>query len=372
MMEKGSFHTSQKFPSSDEKVRAIPLPNQLPKGIDFTEIPVAAFKSSVLDSLINQNEDLMARLSIALRKTSESEELIARFESEQKALKSRFDTLKEQVLVLQEKDRINSARTGQLIEENTTLKDQLSQLEKHYSEVYVQAQAFQRRMIRLERYRASVQKLAPGLRLRAREILSLKTHIEQQNHQNQNLVTTYEAKIHDIRNEVDSLKIRASERDRYFDEMVAVENRLVLERRQNEQTSRENQAEIVRLTAETSELRSEVKTRLVERESHVTELIQLRTDCAELKSQNHAMTEQVESLQALWSYKQRETESLDEKNQNLQKLNQALSQNLNQQRKEIQDLKQELEVDRHQSEEKIKSLLAEIQMLRSERPQQAE
>jgi len=43
-------------------VKNVPLPNQLPKGIDFKELPGAAFKSATLEALISQNEDLMARL----------------------------------------------------------------------------------------------------------------------------------------------------------------------------------------------------------------------------------------------------------------------------------------------------------------------
>ncbi|NJL24681.1 MAG: hypothetical protein HC902_05610 [Calothrix sp. SM1_5_4] len=133
-MEKGSFHTSQ----ADERVKTIPLPNQLPKGLDFTEIHPSALKSSALETLISQNEDLMARLSVSLRKTSELEERLSASESENQSLRARFDTLKQQFLVVQEKDRMSSLRATQLQSENLEQKSRAHKLEKLYADLFVQ------------------------------------------------------------------------------------------------------------------------------------------------------------------------------------------------------------------------------------------
>ena len=177
-MEKGSFHNSARANLSstkeaDERIKSIPLPNQLPKGMDFSEIPVTAFKSSTLDILISQNEDLMARLSVALRKGSEQEEKISNFERETQTLRTRFETLKEQYLVIQEKDRLASHRTTSLHDENVALRVKISRLEKMYSDIFVQAQALQRRLLHLERYRARVRKASQSLRPRLQEIKHL-------------------------------------------------------------------------------------------------------------------------------------------------------------------------------------------------------
>src|SRR4051812_42622505 len=103
MMEKGSFHTSPELNSStaitDEMVKKIALPNQLPKGVDFCEIPASAMKSSTLESLISQNEDLMARLSVSLRKSNQFEEKAAVLARENQGFRAKFETLHEQYLV---------------------------------------------------------------------------------------------------------------------------------------------------------------------------------------------------------------------------------------------------------------------------------
>ena len=61
-MEKGSFHTSAgsqlaNSPETttqvrhlDDVVKRIPLPNQLPKGIDFASIPAPALRSAAIRS----------------------------------------------------------------------------------------------------------------------------------------------------------------------------------------------------------------------------------------------------------------------------------------------------------------------------------
>jgi hypothetical protein len=86
----------------------------------------------------------------------------------------------------------------------------------------------------------------------------------------------------------------------------------------------------------------------------------------DLMEDQQAKREQIESLQALWTQKQRELEQSEEKNRSLQKLNQMLSLNLNQQRKEIHGLKADLEKDQFTANEKIKTLIAEVQLVRAQ------
>src|SRR6185437_9717415 len=96
MMEKGSFHDSQldPFPArpktrteADDVVRQIPLPNQMPKGLEFSEIPASILKTATMETLLSQNEDLMARLSVALRKGNALEDQMSEIQAENGALK---------------------------------------------------------------------------------------------------------------------------------------------------------------------------------------------------------------------------------------------------------------------------------------------
>ena len=75
-MKEGSFQSEIKgidFTSSqsdDWKLDNVPLPNQVPVGLDFSQIPQNIIKSGVVDALISQNDDLMSRLGIIKVKVS--------------------------------------------------------------------------------------------------------------------------------------------------------------------------------------------------------------------------------------------------------------------------------------------------------------
>lgn len=371
-MEKGSFHTSNPHRTSttqadlEERVKSIPLPNQLPKGLDFSDIPPAALKSSTLESLINQNEDLMARLSVALRKNNEMEERVLAHERESQNLRNRFETLKDQYMVIQEKDRMAGARAAELHEQNTTYKQKISKLEKMYTDIFVQAQAFQRRLQHLERYRARVKKAAVSLRNQLAETKHLREQVKEAYTSQQTVAQSYETRLNEARDQVEFLREKAAERDRMFNEKVQIENTLVFERRQFELSRADALSRLETLEKENASLRIEVKETLVDREAKTQELEQMRAELPNLREERARLTEQVESLQALWNHKQRETEQLEEKNKNLQKLNQNISVTLNQQRKEIHQLKNELEKARFTAEERAKTLIKEIQMLRQQ------
>lgn len=375
-MEKGSFHTSPNWvEAQDERVKKIPLPNQLPGGIDFKDIPPTAIKSSTLEALIHQNEDLMARLTVTLRKNNELEDRVNELEAETKGFRARFETLKEQYLVLQEKDRMSISRALQLAEENGTYKKQVEKLERLYSDIFVQAQAFQRRLVHLERYRARVRKASVKVKEKARlydaiaeELTSARGELgsirQALNSQQTQMVNNYEAKLADVRTEIESLREKAGDRDQIFEDRLQLQNQMVYDQRQFEMRSLEYQTELDRLQDENSKVRVELKETILEREELSQDISRLRNEHADMANDRRNLTEQVESLQALWNHKQKEFEQSEEKNRSLQKLNQNISLTLNQQRKEIHLLQTELDKERFTADEKVKNLIAEIQMLR--------
>lgn len=380
-MEKGSFHTSGPSQSAnfsetrsgtsltrelDQRVKNIPLPTQMPKGVDFTEIPAAALKSATLESLISQNEDLMARLSVTLRKTGEIESKSHQLEQENQAIKARFETLKEQFLLLQEKDRMGALRNFQILEENAQQKTQLQRMEKLYADILMQAKAFQNKVIKLERNQARLLKGAKAVQERAkivsrmeRELVDLKT--SQASSRN-----SYESRLADTIGLVESLKNKAQERDEMFEAKTKLENQLIHERRQADLKIHEQEERLADLDKKATELRVEVKELLVDRESKIQEIARLTEELPHLQADRQRLIEQVESLQALWNHKQRELEQAEEKNKNLQKLNQSISLTLNEQRKTVNALETELETERMTNRETVRTLNNEIQMLRNQ------
>lgn len=415
-MEKGSILPSPKTAATqpvhahvvDEKVKNIPLPSQMPKGLDFSEIPMAAIKSATLEGLITQNEDLMARLSVALRKIHELEEASVVFEREKKSLHTRFQTLREQFLLLEAKDKTTTGRALQQHSDYTKLKQGTDRLEKMYTDLYHQAMALQRRVVLLERYRARIRRVTPVLQEKARrlqelesdavhfrfsvnaekikmaeefaaqvaqfeqrlaataqESTALKKSLETEHMQS---INHFEAKLAEATQEVAGLRAKADERDRLFDDLLKTQNQLVFEQRQFEQSRADRDQNMARLELENASLRLQLKETLIEREAKTQELTRLTVEIPNLRERNQNLTEQVESLQALWNHKQREIEQQEEKNKSLQKLNQSLSVTLNQQRKEIHQLQVELDKERFSAQEKVKTLIQEIQMLRAQLP----
>jgi len=373
-MEKGSFHTSTNHPTAtlDEVVKNIPLPNQLPNGVNFRDLPPEALKSSTLESLISQNEDLMARLSVALRKANQFEEKMSLLERENLSLRAKFETVQEQYLVLFEKDKIFTNRSQKLMEENGSVRAHQQKLEKVYSELYIQAQAFQRRLQHLERYRARVHKAAPAIQLRAKRFAALQTEHSALRTNSSNLhvqtVNSYESKLSEVREELETFRAKALERDELFEQNLKLQNQLVYDQRQHQLREEDMSRELARLSDEGSDIRFQLKENLLAQESQRKEINDLKVNLPTLQEQNKALLEQVESLQALWAHKQRELETLEEKNSSLQKLNQSLSVTLNQQRKDLTALHTELDSEKFSAQDKIKLLNDEIQMLKSANP----
>lgn len=351
---------------ADKAVRRVPLPNQMPKGLDFSELPVGTLKSSTLESLINQNEDLMARLTISLRRTNEYEDKVAALETENANLRSRFETLKEQYLLTQEKDRISTSRQVQLHEDNQSTKKSLAKLEKAYADLFVQAQSFQSQVIKLERNQARIRRAARSLQKNAKQTPQLRRELDETVLMHQQSVQSYEVKLADVRSEIESMRGKVNERDALYAEKIKVDNQLVYEQRQGAIAREEAHNRIDNLTAETVSLRVQLKEALVASEAKSQEIQSMQNEIPYLRTERQNLTEQVESLQALWSHKQKEIEGLEEKNKSLQKLNQSISLTLNQQRKQIHTLEQEMERERFKSSEKMKTLLDEMKMLREQ------
>jgi chromosome segregation ATPase len=377
-MEKGSFHSPLNLStthSTDELVKGIPLPNQLPRSMDFTDLPPAAMKSSTLEALISQNEDLMARLSVNLRKYNQMEEDHALLTKENQTFRARFETLREQYLVLKEKDSISTSKQLALAEELSTQHSQMQRLEKIYTELYVQAQGLQRRLIQLERYRVRMRKAAHQVQQRAKTALRLTEDNQRIQRDFEEMkrslsastmqtVNAYESKLGEARKVMEELRAKADERDTLFAERVRLDNQLLFEQRQSQMRSDDAQAEIDRLTSQNSELRVQLKETLVSNEYQNKELRELKQQVPQLQQSQKDLQDQVESLQILWAQKQKELDQSEDKNRALQKLNQSLSLNLNNQRKEMQSLKAEIDKDDFIAQEKIKTLLSEVQMLR--------
>lgn len=132
---------------SVDEFESIPLPNQLPipkQVAQAFEAPTfnapissaesSSIKSRTVQTLLGQNQDLMARLTVALKRNIELEQKVESQEDTYHSITSQYDILKDQSNVAFEKNK-------HLEFENQKLYDQSSAIEKRFAELYEAYQA---------------------------------------------------------------------------------------------------------------------------------------------------------------------------------------------------------------------------------------
>lgn len=383
-MEKGSFQTSvRSVLETDEQVANVPIPNQMPIGLDLSKLPEVALRSSAVETLLGQNADLMARLGVALRKGGVLETRVTELQTENLHLRHRSETIKDQLLVLQEKERLLTERAAQVGAEAQAMQGRISALERRYADVYTHSQQQGRELRRLQNYRFRMKTVAENLRKQAARVFSVLTDtnekkqtvgaalelaeqelqaIRSDNADAQlQLVNRYEGEITHLRTEMELLRRRAADRDMLYEAKVRIENQLIFEERQARQYRDDTQAEMQAIKEENLDLREQLKTRLIEIDRFEREVTVAIEKLEISETQDKDKTDQILSLQLLWKDKQAETERLEEKNRSLQKLNQQLSVSLNTQRREIMELKADIEKEKYLAQEKFKAIETQLE-----------
>lgn len=121
-------------PKNRELSVNVPTPETLPKRIDVSHLPHEVTKNSVLESVLDQNDDLMARLSVTLRRISSLEEQVVHFKNLEAETRSEYENLKDQVLVLRAKARCVQERQDDYDQRYNKLKSELEFLQIKYEE----------------------------------------------------------------------------------------------------------------------------------------------------------------------------------------------------------------------------------------------
>lgn len=110
----------------------VPLPSEIPFPPDLSQLPTEVLHAGTVEMLIQQNEDLVSRLRVNLRRT-------ARYEQEIFSLKSNLqelENIKAQNEIFKEKDVIWQNKKKDLEETIDSLKSEISHLNLKYSELY--------------------------------------------------------------------------------------------------------------------------------------------------------------------------------------------------------------------------------------------
>lgn len=365
------------------KKNPAPLPTEVPERIDLSQVPQNILKSNVVETLVSQNEDLMSRLSVALRRNAVLEEKLsdARLETEQ--IRAKYENLNDQLLVLKEKSKALAQRKEREESEYTALREQIKLLEIRYAELYSTSQTKEANLLksfeeqskanrRLMKYRARVRAAVESLKKSAREKWqaevnlakseatqeSLRRHlaesadyIAQMSKEHKQAIAALteenEKRLAQLREQLaealsrnEKLGERVHDYDQLVQEKMRLENEIILRDRREEELRIQTTAEITDLQKALARHRNETKELTLQLEKTQTELQETAAAYVEAKSTQKALEEQVENLQILWRDNQSQIEKLNAKNASLQKLNQELSIAINQYRREIREYKE--------------------------------
>lgn len=104
---------------------AVPLPDELPARPDLRHIPRDILATSTVENLISQNEDLMARLKVSLRRLSTLELENQRLIQEAGEARHRSRLADDQVQIFREKDSVWKEKADEARRERDTIEEEL-------------------------------------------------------------------------------------------------------------------------------------------------------------------------------------------------------------------------------------------------------
>ena len=395
-------------------ISKVPIPTHLPARPDPSLLPEKTQRSGAIEALIQQNEDLMARLSVAIRRSALAEDKIGKYESAIQQLKDRNETLADQLLIYKEKDRLQENSWQKYKKEISQHKENISLLELQYAEYFATSKEKQRsltasldqlscRLNRHLRYRTQIQRVSRQMRKK------LNTQIDHLNCENKQLVEKLqqeEARLHELRgklsetidhvqrqhqeaeanqrqlvenyekqlmelknklkenqNLVGELKGKVEDFEKLYGEKVILQNQLVSLQRSTEEKEKQFSQEVYRLQVDLTNFRREAKEKTLEVDRLTQENTGKTSELEKLGQIKERLEDQVESLQCLWRDTNNQLEIQSEKNNALQKLNQQLSTSLNGQRKEVETLRKQMDSSQFRAKNKIKDLQGQVKVL---------
>lgn len=345
----------------------IALPDELPRPADRANIPQDILKSSTVENLISQNEDLMGRLKVALRRLSaiemENQKLT---EVARKATLSQT-AVRDQFMILKEKDQVWKNRTDILETEKNILTEKCKALEEKTASLSASVERFQKYhdkvrtqvkpyIAQLKEYSRSLQEkvdnecrvtnqnlaLIADLRNQIIEITKVsRQQIEIETKKNQDLTSFYEAQIDSIQKEVEVLREIRKDHDfktlklnKALERQDWLENEVIQVSRSKDELKNRLEEEVQNLQTRILELNRQNQRLGIEHSDLQIRVVEDSQEMQKLRSENEQLREQLESLRYMWSAKNDETEKLKSALGGLEKLNIELSQRINSMREQ--------------------------------------
>lgn len=318
-------------------------------------------KTSSLENLLSQNEDLMARLKVLTRRLAAIEEENQNLKNETEKMRSSYHAFSDQMMILKEKDKIWKNKLDQAemdrdkhIEKSQNLEKLLSDSkavierhEKYHEKIKTQVKPY---ITQLKEYCKSIEnknnELQKNLLHRETQLNDIRhqmnevirnsrTEVEALRNKNQELVEFYEKHTSSLTTELNSLKqnyemieAKANKLNRALERVDHLENELILSNRHKTELMQKNDAEILRLEQRLSELTKHNQKMGMEHSDLQLRVIEDQATIEQLKSETQSQKEQIESLRFMWTTKNNEYDKMKSSCEALERLNIELSSKL--------------------------------------------
>lgn len=325
-------------------------PVDLPLPPDLSHLPPHVLHAGTIETLIGQNEDLMARLKVNLRRNGLLEQQIMTQQKSNDELMRSHDSLMSQIQLLEEKDILQREKLSRSEAVQADMTSEIELCVKKIDQLLAknkELESYSRALRRIRRWVAPlVEKLTQetesakktlltkeahlsDLRARLQEAVRHAQEIERRATKDQaQIVDQYEKNQSALTNEIEKLRQETKplrEKAARIDQALKAEadsaNRIVFLERQNQE-----------LQKSADSFRKEAKTLAAEALTRKTEMEDLTRRLEEAVREKERTQDQFESLQAVWSEAQKRLEAAKLQQDTLNRLNQELSRQLKEQR----------------------------------------
>lgn len=386
-MENGSFLTSHLgnldiLSENEVDARSIPTPNEMPTRLSLAGIPEDILKTSTIESLISQNEDLMARLKVTLLRLSALENENKKFIEENQKLRLAYSSVSDQLLVHKEKDYSWKDRINQIEKEKVSLelisesyKLKIDEIERALSEANSTIQV---QSIEIERYKKYHEKIKVQVKPYIHQLKEFIAEHELQIEKLKNELATKDAMVSEIRHQIteltknakiqmkaaeqqqadlvahfetcktdlerenlhlrESLKfyeVKGQKLDKALERNDFLENQVVATQREMEQLITRFESENNRINEKMTSYRQENQKQQIFIQQLSENIEKYDKENSAIKSKNEELSSQYDSLKYLYAEKTEELEKLKLSFFNLEKINADLSKKLQESRQQF-------------------------------------
>lgn len=331
-------------------------------------IPLEIIKSTTVESLLSQNEDLMARLKVTLRRLSILEVENQKIQQESQRTSNHYNVMSDQIMILKEKENNWRVRFedlevthSMLQEKNILLLNSVTQLQteterykKYHEKIKTTVKPFiQDLKSKLTFVEKNYETLEKKLSLKEAQLRDVRAQIgevtknsqeqiEIMHKKNSEAFNYYETQIQQLSEELRSqlemnktLEQKSLRLHQALEKQDELENEVIFLTRHKEEIKIKLESEILRLQEKNNEFHRQLTKFEYENTDLGEKIISEETRAKKLQKENADLTQQIDNLRFMWNAKNQETDSLKSAMTALEALNVSLSQKISTQRQEL-------------------------------------